>query len=143
MPKRFTAEMKCDRCGRTWHQEIDITKPNPEKVETFSLQVLMTSPTGESKKVDFSTLCDTCAKAVAGYVEQLDVVTKASPQRKPKAKKEAAQGAPAATPEPPKQPTPQKPGGSTTSQAGSTTSPPAAASSAATRSSTAGSPPSR
>ncbi len=97
MPRRIAVECTCARCTRVWYADYD---PAKGEAETVSLELTVRGPGGMERKIQYDALCDVCAKAVAGHVEQIDKkMEKASPNRKPRAKEEAPKGAPA-TPTP-------------------------------------------
>lgn len=99
MPRRIAVEMKCARCGRVWYADYDPAKGD---VETTSLELTVKAPGGQERRVEYDALCDVCVSSVAAHVDQIDKkMEKASPQRRPRAKKSEEKGAPAATPAPP------------------------------------------
>ncbi len=92
MPRRIAAEMTCDRCGRIWYADFSVEK---QDVTCASLELSIREANGEERKVCFEALCDVCAASVAGYLTAITrKMKKASPQRKPKAKKEGAVATP-------------------------------------------------
>jgi hypothetical protein len=94
MPRRITTEMKCARCGRLWYADVlDLTKP--DDVSCGSLKLTARSADGAVREIDFDALCTVCEKSVLALVDGIDRdMKKASPQRKPRAKKEEGAVAP-------------------------------------------------
>lgn len=86
MSRRITAEMTCSRCGRIWYADYNT---DTKEAECTSLDLVIHGPDGFERKISYDTMCGTCMRAVATYVNQIDKLSKASPQRKSGAKKKA------------------------------------------------------
>ncbi len=93
MGRRIAIEYQCDRCGVTWYEDYDVSSGKPERTPPA---LVVDMAFGESsRKVEFGTLCGSCAETCHNYLNAIAKDLK----RKPKAKKEesAAGAAPPPT----------------------------------------------
>lgn len=91
MPKTVVIKYKCDRCPSEWYVDQVEGEKTPDPP---SLSITYSTSDG-ADTVAFDALCESCRKAVEGYLSSLTKQLKGkSPARKNGAKKEAAVAAP-------------------------------------------------
>ena len=88
--QRIAVETKCARCGRLWYADYDKTKDMPV-CSSFQASLAIGALT---RTIEYDALCDVCLRAVVGYLDNIDKLQKASPNRKPTGKKKGATSAP-------------------------------------------------
>jgi len=89
MPAKPVLQYKCERCRRTWHEEV-----KAEDRKSASIELLFVASDGTLFDCHFEVLCSGCEKTVKNYVDGIAKEMKnSSPQRRDKAKESDSEGA--------------------------------------------------